>query len=433
MKRTLFGLAALAFAGNLAACFSSQNVGSQPDAGPEDASSAAPDAGTPDAPPGDATLGDASSTEASVADVAPSDAPADTSAVDSGADSGAGDAAPDVIDGGYDASTVSPCGALDAGGAPSCAAGGPGMTNCGTSSECCCASPEVTGGTYYRTYDYGAGPMDEADPATISGFRLDTYDVTVGRFRQFVDAVLPVDGGAGWVPPAGSGKHTHLNGGQGLVDVSADAGTVYETGWLASYDGNVAPTTANLTTNCFDNQGYATYATWTSAPGSQETLPIICMNWFEAYAFCIWDGGFLPSEAEWEYAAAGGSQQRHYPWGTAQPTTANQYANINCSYPTGSPSCVGLPNIWPVGTAPMGAGLWGQLDLAGNVWQANMDWYAGYVSPCTDCAYLSPQSGGRQVRGGNYDNSYEDTWTRNIGWSGTSRFNTYGFRCARVP
>ena len=47
-----------------------------------------------------------------------------------------------------------------------------------------------------------------------------------------------------------------------------------------------------------------------------------CVNWFEAYAFCIWDGGFLPSDTEWEYAAAGGSLQREYPWGSTAPGTA---------------------------------------------------------------------------------------------------------------
>ncbi|MGO9835775.1 MAG: SUMF1/EgtB/PvdO family nonheme iron enzyme [Polyangiaceae bacterium] len=37
------------------------------------------------------------------------------------------------------------------------------------------------------------------------------------------------------------------------------------------------------------------------------TDSIDCVNWYESYTFCIWDGGFLPSEAEWEYAAGGGS------------------------------------------------------------------------------------------------------------------------------
>ena len=118
----------------------------------------------------------------------------------------------------------------------------------------CCTSPLVHGGTYYRTYDSAgrngqdAGPSadggwpDEADPATVSGFRLDKYLVTVGRFRQFVEAW---NGGAGYLPAAGSGKHTHLNGGQGLANSGA-AGT-YETGWVATDDSNIEPTDANLT------------------------------------------------------------------------------------------------------------------------------------------------------------------------------------------
>ena len=297
------------------------------------------------------------------------------------------------------------------------------MTGCGASHESCCTSLAVTGGTYDRTYtNSGAGPTMEADPATVSGFRLDKYEVTVGRFRQFVSAW---NGGAGYTPEAGSGKHTHLNGGQGLAN-SGSAGA-YEPGWVTSDDGNVAPTDANLACT----QPSAGYATWTSSAGPNESLPINCVSWWEASAFCIWDGGFLPSEAEWEYAAAGGSQQLEYPWGTAAPGTSNQYAIYGCNYPSAAP-CTGVGNIAPVGTATLGAGVWGQLDLAGNVWEWNLDWYAAYV-PSTDGAYLTTATN-RVLRGGVFYGvastllppSRDDK-------SPANRDYFIGFRCGRPP
>lgn len=268
------------------------------------------------------------------------------------------------------------------------------MTDCGpggSGTESCCTSVEVTGGTFYRTYsNAGDGPTGEADPATVSGFRLDKYLVTVGRFRQFANAW-----NAGYTPPAGSGKHTHLNGGSGL---NATGGG-YESGWVTTDNGSIAPTNANLACD-------PSSATWTTAAGSQENLPINCVNWYEALAFCIWDGGFLPSQAEWEYAAAGGSQQREYPWGSTAPGTSNRYAIYGCYYPGGSGSCRGgVANIARVGTAALGAGLWGQIDLAGELWEWTLDWAANwpvtYVTPCADCANLAAASS-RMTPGGDF-------------------------------
>jgi len=262
----------------------------------------------------------------------------------------------------------------------SCAGGGPGLSNCGTSgTESCCTSLQVVGGTFDRTYrNTGSGPTNEADPATISTFDMDKYKVTVGRFRQFVTAW---NGGNGFTPNLGSGRHSYLNGGEGL---NATGGG-YEPGWQVSDNANIDPTASKLSA-CYP------YSTWTSTPGSNENLPIECLDWYTAYAFCIWDGGFLPSQAEWLYAAAGGSQQREYPWGSTAPGTTNQYAIYGCLYPSGSGTCTGTTNIAPVGTPVAGAGLWGQLDLAGEMSEWNLDWYtsSGFVDPCTDCAYLTP-------------------------------------------
>jgi formylglycine-generating enzyme required for sulfatase activity len=301
----------------------------------------------------------------------------------------------------------------------------------------------VPGGAYYRTYDladggsaeyplqYG-GPTGEADPATVSGFRLDKYLVTVGRFRRFVNTVYrdggvaTADAALAWTPEPGSGKHVHLNGGQGLANNGPGGG--YETGWVAADDSNIPPTDAVLS--------HGDPATWTAVPGAQENLPINTVNWYEAYAFCIWDGGFLPSEAEWGYAAAGGSQQRAYPWGSEDPGAYNEYAIYDCYYPDGgSEACSGTAsNVAPVGTAPRGAGLWGQLDMEGEVSEWILDWYQSRLSnPCRDCGYLTP-AGGRVWRGGDFmaPVTYIASPVR-VGDPPADINSFVGFRCARTP
>jgi len=309
--------------------------------------------------------------------------------------------------------------------APSCPSSGLGLSDCGTG-ESCCTSVTVPGGTFYRTYtNDGSGAQNTADPATISDFRLDKYLVTVGRFRNFVAAW---DQGSGYTPEVGSGKHTHLGGGKGLADSGAPGD--YEAGWIESYNNKL-----NLTNDALQCQ--SGLYTWTSSPDANDKLPMNCINWFEAYAFCIWDGGFLASEAEYVYAAAGGTEQRRFPWGATSPGTNNQYAIWGCNYPDGSGTCDGtLRNIAPVGTARAGAGKWGQLDLVGNMIEWYLDYYAAsYASPCTDCANLHSGSG-RAPRDG-YFGATDETLLlsayRNNGFYPANRFPSYGFRCARTP
>ena len=334
-------------------------------------------------------------------------------------DGSPGQGAGSLADGG--STSVPPPGASEgeAAGTGSCALEGSGLSDCGASREGCCISLEVSGGTSYRTYaNDGNGVIGEADPATVSGFRLDKYLVTVGRFRRFVRAW---DGG--WRPQPGSGKHASLNGGRGLANAGSPGS--FESGWDASGDTQVAPTDANL--------ACANWPTWTPAAGSQEVLPINCVNWWEAYAFCIWDSGFLPSEAEWAYAASGGSEQRAYPWGEAAPGEGNEYAIYGCHYPDGD-TCAGTSNIAPVGTASSGAALWGQLDLAGNLYEWSLDaWSPSYVTPCIDCANL-PVSSTRVVRGGAFDNPAAALLATNrTEGAEAGRYDGQGFRCARAP
>jgi formylglycine-generating enzyme required for sulfatase activity len=291
------------------------------------------------------------------------------------------------------------------------------MSDCGPNGDSCCASLPVQGGGFDRSYDgLSAGFTSNAYPASVSTFRLDRFEVTVGRFRQFVTAVT-----SGWLPAPGSGKHSHANGGLGLVDVGADAGA-YETGWDATWDSNL-PASAGAW-----NTGLAG-GTWTATARSDEALPITEVNWYEAYAFCIWDHGFLPSESEWNYAAGGGSQQRAYPWSPAYPPGSTAFDCTNANYvscPAGAARTVGSES-------PAGDGRWGQSDLAGNVWEWNLDWLADYATPCADCANLA-QGSARVDRGGSFMSSPSALLVSNRGsYAPAGGTELVGVRCARSP
>lgn len=354
--------------------------------------------------------------DASVADSTVMDVAADIAFLDAYADTSIQDASVD--------------------GEQSCSPGGFGMTNCGAGNESCCTSLAIEGGTFYRTYATdGGSPTDEADPATVSPLRLDAYEVTVGRFREFVAAW---NNGNGWLPLAGSGKHEYLNTGNGVANATS-LGT-FESGWSSSDNSNVHPTTLALT----DFWTCGPYGTWTDTPSKNENLPISCVNWYEATAFCIWDGGFLPTEAEWELAAAGGSEQRQYPWGSATPGTACpgtgcSFAIWGCYYPSGpadgGTGCQGWLNIAPVGFASQGFAKWGQLDLAGSMSEWTLDGYAtAYADPCTDCADLTNVST-RVIRGGNFNFGSLPSLSPPYRFDEdpTQRLGSLGFRCARPP
>jgi formylglycine-generating enzyme required for sulfatase activity len=350
---------------------------------------------------GDGNAGDAAGT--SGGDDA-SDAAQDEAALSDGAlqeaatDAGLGD---DAV--APEAGTI-----LGAGGPPSCL----GLAeNCGPAhNESCCASSLVPGGTFVRNN----GVMGNY-PAQVGDFQLDRFEVTVGRFRTFWQQY------PGNMPAGSSG---------------IDTNNPSDEGWDPAWNGaSYLPQSASVLDT--DIAQCPTSGAWIDWSLSDATLPINCITWYEAYAFCIWDGGRLPTDVEWNYAAAGGSDQRPYPWSTSPSDTT-----IDSTYAVIAPYAAVYA---PVGSdSPKGDGKWGHADLAGNVMEWVEDWRQAYPATCDNCANVDwnfgntiPPGGGpyRQVRGGSAgdDSSFQlssNPWYYNVP---TFRIDNIGVRCARNP
>lgn len=276
---------------------------------------------------------------------------------------------------------------------------------CGGNKDCC-ASNAVPGGSFNRS-------NDGTYPATVSSFTLDVYEVTVGRFRTFVNAGKGTQASP---PAAGDGAHPKIA----------------SSGWAASFNASLPADTAALKAALKCN---AAYPAWTDTPNGNENKPINCVSWFEAFAFCAWDGGRLPTEAEWNYAAAGGNEQRTYPWGAAIDHAKASYACSGRGGPPDQDPCT--PNFSDMRTvgsfSPQGDGKWGHADLAGNVWEYTLDYSKEpyRLTTCTDCADLQPTPD-RTFRGGGFANqSYIETTSTRIYRSPQIADYDVGIRCAR--
>lgn len=251
-----------------------------------------------------------------------------------------------------------------------CVGGDGTMTqrSCPTSTERGCGMVRVEGGTFTMGADVDcrAAPADPAcaEYATpsqpdvrVDAFAIDAYEVTVARFRRFWAAGAP-----------------------------APAAPVAYRGGLLPFVGEVQ-TEAEIGDHSEAN----------FARTDREDHPMNMLEWATAQAFCVWDGGRLPTQAEWEFAARG-TEGRRYPWGDAEPTY-----DLACTEFRTRVSC-------PVGSLAAGA-VRGLFDLAGNVSEWNADWGSDYARGGSACwngtatrnpLCINPASDSRVSHGGGY-------------------------------
>ncbi|MEZ4668598.1 MAG: SUMF1/EgtB/PvdO family nonheme iron enzyme [Anaerolineae bacterium] len=151
--------------------------------------------------------------------------------------------------------------------------------------------------------------------------------------------------------------------------------------------------------------------------------PRVGVTWFEAYAYCQWRGGRLPTEGEWEWAARG-PENRIYPWGNTFDANRVIYDKNS----GGKTSPVGS------GVRSSGASWVGALDMSGNVWEWCSTLYQPYPYRVDDGREgLEDSTNVRVLRGGswwNYGSSVLRAPFRNWFLPYDEGFD-WGFRCAR--
>jgi len=154
--------------------------------------------------------------------------------------------------------------------------------------------------------------------------------------------------------------------------------------------------------------------------------PVVHVGWTDAVAFCKWKGKRLPTEAEWEFAARGGSTAR-LPWLPNKPDP-NQIVKMPfeyCNYWTGNFPNENTKEDGFEGTSPVDSyqpNGYGLFNVVGNVWEWVSDDFT---------------NGKKVMRGGSFIDSFDGSFnhrasvTTRMGNTIDSTSMNLGFRCAK--
>jgi len=155
--------------------------------------------------------------------------------------------------------------------------------------------------------------------------------------------------------------------------------------------------------------------------------PVIHVSWYEASAFARWAGKRLPTEPEWEKAAAWDAAQRRarvWPWGNEPPDHTR--ANLDQHH----------LQTAPIGAYPRGRSFYGVQQLMGDVWEWTDSWFQPYpgfeAHPYREYSEIFFGERYRVLRGGSWATDCIVARNTFRNWDFPDRRQIFaGFRCAR--
>ncbi|MEY8749752.1 formylglycine-generating enzyme family protein [Alkalicoccobacillus gibsonii] len=255
----------------------------------------------------------------------------------------------------------------------------------------------------------GEGPVREV---SISPFYIDSYAVTNDEFSEFIKETgyVTESESFGWSFVFHLFLREHLKN---------PAMQLPRTSWWYGVEG----------TYWFQPEG----------PGStihnRGDHPVVHVSWNDAAAYSKWAGKRLPTEAEWEFAARGGLEQKLYPWGNELMPNGEHYCNIwQGAFPTENTEEDGYVSTAPAKSFPENG--YGLYNVSGNVWEWCADWFTNTPDSSDRKNPVGPSHGQSKVmRGGSYlcHKSYCNRYRVAARSSNTidSATGNLGFRCAK--